>query len=93
MAVFVDRGDFDDGHVDRAEVPEPRVLRDVAQVQVDVLQFARIDALAQHGVRLVGQAQLDAFRARQRLHRSQGSQRRPVGCVMRSRAGRVKLRL
>jgi len=63
MAVPGDRGDFDHRDIDGAEEAEPGVLRDMAQMHVDVMQVAGVDLFAQVRVGLVRQAQLDALRA------------------------------
>ena len=60
-AVLADAGHFHHGHVDVAEEPEPGVLGHVAEVDVDVVQGACVDALAHVGVRLVGQPEFHAF--------------------------------
>jgi hypothetical protein len=65
-AVLAHARDFDDGHVQLAEEAEPDELRDVRQVDVDVLHLAGIDARAAGRVRLVGQAHLDAAHLGQR---------------------------
>ena len=51
-----DADDLDDGHIQAPEEAEPRVLRHVRQVHVDVIDLARIDLLARHGVGVERQA-------------------------------------
>ena len=65
-AVFKHADHFDDGEVHVAEEPVPGVLGNVAEVDVDVVQFAGVDPLAQRWIGLVGQAQLHAVHFGQR---------------------------
>jgi len=59
-AVFKDGGDFDDGEVDLAGETIFNKLSNLAEVHVDVVDLAGVDALAHVGVALIGETQVNA---------------------------------
>ena len=59
-SVLEDGGDFDEGNVELAKESVLHELSHVAQVDVHVLHFAGVDALAGFGIGLIGQAQVNA---------------------------------
>ncbi|MPL73795.1 hypothetical protein SDC9_19601 [bioreactor metagenome] len=66
LAAGRDARDLDHGEVEIAVKPFPDHRRDLAQVHVDVIHLAAVDALAQDRVGVVGQAELDAVGTGQR---------------------------
>ena len=60
-AILIDGGDLDDGDVELAEESVLHVLGDVAEMDVDVLHVAVVDALADGGIGLIGKADLHAI--------------------------------
>ena len=59
-AILVDSGDLDDGHVELAEESVLHVLGDVAEMDVDVLHVAVVDAFADGWIGLVREPDLHA---------------------------------
>ncbi len=75
-AVLADRRDLDHRGIDITVEAEPYVLGDVAEVDVDVIQLALVDAVARIRVALEGHAHRDAIGLGQRaiqLRRGRGA--------------------
>ena len=60
IAVFIDGAGFDDSNIEMSEIAAARELRGFGKVQVEVINGTIVDFLAQHCIRLIRKALLDA---------------------------------